>query len=425
MQWVNAGLDFYAGLMLAILLVSRQNKYEYNPKIPKKSFDCLLIAGIVMLISAGLANVFEEETAGFFYLITTAAFYGLQVLYTRHLLFAAEKRGVLFGVIMMIVSGLSVFACILWGRAALIEVWRFTNMPFDLSYVIYQIPGAGVVLIDLLVIILFGSNLRWSRKLVYCFLPLLPLVSVFESFLIPGLALRMPLIALSLVALYLFTQVQLNQELEQKRYELEQSRIANALARLRPHFIYNVLATIYYLCEQDPKRAQSALEKFSRYLRVNLDQLGQENLIPFGEEVEHIDNYLELEKIRYGERLVLETEIEAEGFLLPAMTLQPIVENAVKHGMKRDGSRLTIRLCSRQAAGVFIVEVKDDGCGFDPDQIREGHGLQQVSARLKLIPGAAMEIESRKGVGSRVSLLIPERGGEKKDSGSWKRKWAL
>ena len=425
MQWVNAGLDFYAGLMLAILLVSRQNKYEYNPKIPKKSFDCLLIAGIVMLISAGLANVFEEETAGFFYLITTAAFYGLQVLYARHLLFAAEKRGVLFGVIMMIVSGLSVFACILWGRAALIEVWRFTNMPFDLSYVIYQIPGAGVVLIDLLVIILFGSNLRWSRKLVYCFLPLLPLVSVFESFLIPGLALRMPLIALSLVALYLFTQVQLNQELEQKRYELEQSRIANALARLRPHFIYNVLATIYYLCEQDPKRAQSALEKFSRYLRVNLDQLGQENLIPFGEEVEHIDNYLELEKIRYGERLVLETEIEAEGFLLPAMTLQPIVENAVKHGMKRDGSRLTIRLCSRQAAGVFIVEVKDDGCGFDPDQIREGHGLQQVSARLKLIPGAAMEIESRKGVGSRVSLLIPERGGEKKDSGSWKRKWAL
>ena len=141
--------------------------------------------------------------------------------------------------------------------------------------------------------------------------------------------------------------------------------------------------------------------------------------------MEHIDNYLELEKIRYGERLVLETEIEAEGFLLPAMTLQPIVENAVKHGMKRDGSRLTIRLCSRQAAGVFIVEVKDDGCGFDPDQIREGHGLQQVSTRLKLIPGAAMEIESRKGVGSRVSLLIPERGGEKKDSGSWKRKWAL
>ena len=117
--------------------------------------------------------------------------------------------------------------------------------------------------------------------------------------------------------------------------ELEDSRIAIMLSQMQPHFIHNILNVIYYLIGKDPAAAQGAVSKFSDHLRNNLEAIAQKELIIFRKELNHIHTYLELERLRFGEELSIVYDIEEDGFLLPVLSIQPLVENAVKHGIAK------------------------------------------------------------------------------------------
>lgn len=115
--------------------------------------------------------------------------------------------------------------------------------------------------------------------------------------------------------------------------ELENSRISLMISQMQPHFLYNVLNTIYHLCGREPETAQEAISTFSDYLRNNMGALEKKELVPFDEELRHIKTYLQLEKIRFGDELAIEYDIEVTNFFLPVLTVQPLVENAVEHGI--------------------------------------------------------------------------------------------
>ena len=121
------------------------------------------------------------------------------------------------------------------------------------------------------------------------------------------------------------------------------------------------------LCDAGEQQASStALEHFAYYLRGNMDSLSDTRLIPFSKEVSHVKDYLYLEKMRFEDRLIIVWELDVTDFLLPPLTLQPIVENAVRHGIteKKDGGTLTIR--SEETDRGVLITVTDDGVGFDP-----------------------------------------------------------
>ncbi|MBR5572810.1 MAG: histidine kinase [Oscillospiraceae bacterium] len=180
--------------------------------------------------------------------------------------------------------------------------------------------------------------------------------------------------------------------------ELEDSRIAIMLSQIKPHFLYNVLNTIYHLYRKEPEMAQEAVSSFAEYLRCNMLSIEKSEPIPFSEEYQHIRTYLSLEQIRFRDKLDVVYDVEVSDFKLPPLTVEPLVENAVKHGVtkKRGGGTVTIST-RRTAAGVQIT-VADNGVGFDTahymDDGKPHVGIHNVRERLQNMMGGTLTVTS-------------------------------
>ena len=203
---------------------------------------------------------------------------------------------------------------------------------------------------------------------------------------------------------------------EHERELIAGQQVEIMLSQIRPHFLYNSLGTIESLCQTDPQAAGEATAKFARYLRGNMDSIGAEGLSPFQKELEHTRLYLELEQLRFEDALTVKYYIGCRSFSIPSLTLQPLVENAVRHGVrgKPDGVG-TVILRSREFADRYEIVVEDDGPGFDPRSLPEdgrSHvGIRNVRERLRHC-GGDLRIESGAGKGTRVTVLMPKREGE-------------
>ena len=192
--------------------------------------------------------------------------------------------------------------------------------------------------------------------------------------------------------------------------ELEENRIAMLLSQIQPHFIFNVLGTIRGLCRENPEQAWQGLGDFSAYLRTNMHALTNTKDIPFEMELAHVETYLRLEKMRLGEKLNVVFDIQEKEFFLPPLLLQPLVENAVKHGLfcKTEGGTVTIR--SERKGDNILLSVQDDGIGFEAAARkadfaqRQHYGLENVRSRVEKMLGGALRIQSHPEGGSTVTL---------------------
>lgn len=194
--------------------------------------------------------------------------------------------------------------------------------------------------------------------------------------------------------------------------ELEESRISIMLSQIQPHFLYNSLNTIYHLCDKDVEAAKRAINDFSEYLRMNLKSLDRKSPVSFQKEMKLVKTYLELEKRRFDEELDIRYEIGPTDFELPALTVQPLVENAVRHGIcpKDGGGTVIIRTDETQE--YYTVTVTDDGVGFDPESAGEDGkvhiGIENVRRRLQTMCRATLLVESIPGKGTTAMIRIPK-----------------
>ena len=208
-----------------------------------------------------------------------------------------------------------------------------------------------------------------------------------------------------------FKQEKIN-ELEN---ELLQNQISIMLSQIRPHFLYNALVAIQELCHIDPETASEAVGEFSNYLRGNLDSLSIKKTIPFERELRHVENYLSLEKKRFGDKLNVVYDIGARDFQIPALTLQPIVENAVRHGVTKREEGGSVTISTRETKAEDIITVTDDGVGFDsscaPKYDERVHvGIENVRSRLLSMCGGSLSVQSKPGAGAVAVITIPKRG---------------
>jgi sensor histidine kinase YesM len=202
---------------------------------------------------------------------------------------------------------------------------------------------------------------------------------------------------------------QLNYEKVQS--ELLKSRVTIMISQIQPHFLYNSLTSIAQLCEKDPKRAKTATIDFANYLRGNMNSIKDEHPVPFETELSHLKTYLSLEKMRFGDDLNIVYDIGVTDFTIPSLTVQPLVENTVKHGvgMKEDGETVTIS--TKEYDDHYEVVVSDDGVGFDttkpnPDTSRTHLGIENIKERISTMSNGDVTIESEAGKGTVSTIKI-------------------
>ncbi len=192
--------------------------------------------------------------------------------------------------------------------------------------------------------------------------------------------------------------------------ELAESRISTMMSQIRPHFIYNTLGSIEQLCKLDPPKAAGLVHNFAKYLRGNFGELDNPKPILMSQEMEHVHHYISIENVRFPD-MTFTFEMNSEDFHIPALTVQPIVENAIKHGLMKLSKGGTIHVVSYETDTDYCISVVDDGVGFDTSVLideRKHVGLRNIRERLKVMVNGRLEIESTVGVGTKVLVTIPK-----------------
>ena len=188
-----------------------------------------------------------------------------------------------------------------------------------------------------------------------------------------------------------------------------EQRIQIMMTQIQPHFLFNTIATFKALCRKDPEKAADVADKFGAYLRQNLDSLSMSGRIPFRRELEHTKLYTDIEAVRF-ENIRVEYDIADDDFTVPPLVLQPMVENAIRHGVRiREDGRILVKTCRRPPWHEIMIE--DNGVGLNPEAVEsldESHiGIRNVRERIETMCGGTLHIDSRPDVGTTVTIRIP------------------
>jgi two-component system LytT family sensor kinase len=218
------------------------------------------------------------------------------------------------------------------------------------------------------------------------------------------------------VARWISTQIELA-ELDVSRARLAEAEVRALRAQISPHFIFNALTAIASFVRSDPERARELLLEFADFTRYSFRRHGQ--FTTLAEELRSIDKYLALERARFGERLSVTLQIAPEVLTVavPVFMLQPLVENAVRHGLEHKTGPGHITIVATDAGPDCRISVEDDGAGMEPEQVRsslagrgEGIGLANVDERLRTVfgPDFGLVVETAPGAGTKVTLRVPK-----------------
>lgn len=204
--------------------------------------------------------------------------------------------------------------------------------------------------------------------------------------------------------------ITLSEQEKKMKEELQNTQIAIMLGQIQPHFLYNTLNTLQYICQKDSKLAAEAIEHFSKYLRGNVDSLTSNRPIPFTQELEHVKNYLYIEKLRFGNRVCVDYDLELTNFYIPTLTLQPIVENAIRHGITKQANGGIVKIQTRQVDDEIWIIVTDNGVGVaqndSASQQRSHIGIDNVKKRLQLQCNGTIDITRSDCTGTQVTIRL-------------------
>lgn len=276
-------------------------------------------------------------------------------------------------------------------------------------YPVLLIPPVLLMLGNLTALYRRRKRLSWNQFQAFSFYLLIPLAAMLIQMLFYGLLAILIGTSIAAVVMLFFilrdqTERYIAQQLENAR-----QRASISVLQMRPHFIYNTMTSIYYLCGQDTIKAQKIILDFTSYLRQNFTAIIQKDMIPFPEELEHARAYLAVEKARYEDQLFVEYDTEYTAFKLPPLTLQPLVENAVKHGVSPDLNPLHLSIITREFENNIEVIVKDTGPGFTQSDNDEPHiALANIRERLHTMCAGKLIIKAREGGGTVASMIIPK-----------------
>ena len=192
---------------------------------------------------------------------------------------------------------------------------------------------------------------------------------------------------------------------------MNDARTAYLTSQIQPHFQYNTLAMIQELCYSNPQKAAAAIVRFSSILRRRVDFNHYSQLEPFSEELACIEDYLELQKMRFGDALGFKKKIECVDFMVPPLSIQTLVENAVHHGIRKGKCGGIVEIETFRENGDVMIRILDNGVGFDVKELEKtgGNGIKNSRERIEILTGGSLHVISNPGKGTKVIIRIPEK----------------
>ena len=278
-------------------------------------------------------------------------------------------------------------------------------------YFLLLIPPALMTFLNIGYIIVKRDVFSRSQIKAFMLFLLIPFGCILIQMFSYGLL--MIVIGTSVASLFMFGYLMTEVSAEQIRQKDENAilKTETAVLQMRPHFIYNTMTSIYYLCEQDPKKAQKVTLDFTTYLRKNFNAIAKQDMIPFDEELIHTTAYLAVEQVRFEDTLHVEFDTPHTEFCLPPLTLQPIVENAVKYGVDPESSvPLNITIKTRKTEEGSIITIEDTGPGIDNagENDQPHTAILNIRKRLELMCHGTFTLQNRKDGGTIATIFIPE-----------------
>ncbi len=413
-------LDYFSAFILILILLSSVFEKD-KPILLKIYMGMALTCSLSLLleaisITASLANLQETGTVRMALSnIAVIGGYGLSFFYACYVAnLVGTQRSVCRTVLRVLkILGLAATAAFIAGSSfgLFFRVNNGSTTPgaFFVYTFAYDILAclAGIILIAV-----YAKRFNTRDVVALLTLPIFIFLSAFVQYLLLNMMYGLFFMAAtSLFIIYLMIQMDRNQQRVEQEKRLMDMNVAMMQSQMQPHFLFNALSSIRRMIKKDPEVAEVAIENFSLYLRQNMESMNRVEPIPFDTELKHVEQYLYLEKLRFGERLSIHYDIGFSDFALPVLSLQPIVENAVKHGVlkKEEGGSVWIKTC--REGGKVVLTVEDDGVGFRPELMgKDGRmhiGFENVKKRLKMQCKGNVTVDSTVGLGTKVTMTIP------------------
>ncbi len=258
----------------------------------------------------------------------------------------------------------------------------------------------------------YRKELSKSEQVTFGVYILIPLISILMTVCMADIDCGQIGNTVTLLIMYVFLQAEYGRLAAEQENELTQNRVAMMMSQIQPHFLFNALNSIEYLCNIGSPDAGKAVNHFAKFLRGNMDSITQRETIPFDQELSHLKNYLYIEQLRFPHIEVI-YDLQCTNFQLPPLTLQPLVENAIKHGLRDKKEDAWVKVCTWENDTDYVIKVEDNGCGFIPKSVktkgeRSHVGLMNIKTRLRMVSQGNVDIDSTPGEGTTVCVWIPK-----------------
>ena len=416
LPYINIVLDAFALIVALVILCSCFG--ELSSKKKRSLHFTLLAVAVIVALAADIVSWLVEGHPSFKLLIiasnTIASCAGQFAIicfmgYLKDNLYESSRAAAVTLKIFRIFCRLSILFSIgnaFFGYTFYVNELGHYEHTKDLSMGILYLLFPIMSFFVLVLMAVFARSSTKTSRVAFLVYTLFPAAGIIIDYTVHGLSLTY--VGLTVSTLVIYTSIYLKKE---KLIESQQNALM--ISQINPHFIYNTLSTIASMCDIAPTQAKQLTIDFSKYLRQNLNNMSSDILIPFEQELEHIECYLKIEKARFRENLNVIYSIQCKDFLIPPLTIQPLVENAVKHGVTKKANGGTIKISTYEEKKHYIIEIIDDGAGYDtsvpPSDNRAHVGLQNVKSRVMSLCRGDLTVKSTFDVGTRVTIEIPKK----------------
>ena len=429
-NYMSAALEIFAAAVTAVMMIGCFLERKHKTKSGKLFVWCLISQTAMLLVDAPiwilLANPKPENVIPIKILsFSSDAFLCVLISLYAYCLteYINERKKISYGYtnLITVLCGISL---VLW----LINAFNGMYIYYDATgldqtgphYLLSQAFNVVLPAMTMVLAFRYHDVIGWRNTWIWVLYGLIPVLSIPVQVLWAVTPVCLAT-TVSLVLVYTLIHVEqaereanIEKELAQKELALSESNNSLVLSQIQPHFLYNALTSIYRLCDVKPEAAKEAVSNFSKYLRGNLDSIKQKKMISFADELKHLQAYLSLEKIRYDDDLDIKYDIKTTEFFIPPLTVQPLVENAVNHGISDLPGGGLVTISTEEKRDYYEIRVSDNGVGFDPETVPEdgrSHlGIMNVRSRLNIMCHGTLDIKSAPGDGTVAIIQIPKGG---------------